>query len=442
MTSNADFKRRVRERMDRTGERYMAARAHLLRSRGDGGSPPSPPLVGGRQADLAAVANALARAGIRGSNGGPIDELDVFGLGGGVGFMVAVFVYDGFGPTMTVTTRTVSMPDPFIDAALHRAGAVVEERTTGSAKVARTQLDEALDAGHQVLLSVDTAALPHHGGDSAAMAGGAPRVVGVLGREGDEYLVDDRSITAHRVDASTLADARAVVKKARHRMIVVRGPVDGHDPVTATGRALARTIEGYDEAPAKSFANNVGTNGFRTWATRLTSAGKRGWGATFAEPAHLHYGLRRLVECIDHDYSAGSANRPLYAEWLRRAGDALADPELADLGDSFESSAGHWRAIADLATTADPSVTEAVDLLERSQRLLDDGGDGAAAEARELRGQLATVQATATLGGGDDRATELFAAIAEHVIAIADAERAALDDLAATLGDRYATPIG
>src|SRR3954471_19925610 len=30
MTRNADFKRRVRERMQRTGESYAAARAHLL----------------------------------------------------------------------------------------------------------------------------------------------------------------------------------------------------------------------------------------------------------------------------------------------------------------------------------------------------------------------------------------------------------------------------
>src|SRR6185503_18289995 len=30
MTSNADFKRRVRERMARTGESYTAARSHLL----------------------------------------------------------------------------------------------------------------------------------------------------------------------------------------------------------------------------------------------------------------------------------------------------------------------------------------------------------------------------------------------------------------------------
>ena len=46
MTSNADFKRRVRERMARTGESYTAARAHLLPRRtlhvtnGDARSPP------------------------------------------------------------------------------------------------------------------------------------------------------------------------------------------------------------------------------------------------------------------------------------------------------------------------------------------------------------------------------------------------------------------
>ena len=355
--------------------------------------------------------------------------------------MVAVFVYDGFGPTMTITTRTVSMPDPFVDDALSRSGAVAEVHTTGSAKIAEARLDEALDAGHQVLLSVETAALPHHGGD-VAMLGGGPRVVGVLGRDGDDYLLDDRSVAPVRIESAALAVARNTVKKTRHRMVVVSGALEDHDPIAATGRAVASTVDGYDDPPAKSFAKNVGTEGLRTWATRLTSPAKRGWAATFAAPTHLHYGLRRVVECIDHDYSAGSANRPLYAEWLRRAGAVLSTPDLEAVADAFDESAQHWRVIADLATAADPSVTRAVELLETSQRLLDEGAAEAVAEARVLRSRLDDVRADASLGGRDDEAAELFAALAEHVTAIADIERNALDSLAARSGGSPAARDG
>ena len=62
MTSNADFKRKVRDRMAQTGERYMTARSHLLSNRSAAVAATATRGVGGRQADLAAVANALARA--------------------------------------------------------------------------------------------------------------------------------------------------------------------------------------------------------------------------------------------------------------------------------------------------------------------------------------------------------------------------------------------
>ncbi len=43
MTKDRDFKRRIRERMQKTGESYTAARARLLSKAGDPATEPRPP---------------------------------------------------------------------------------------------------------------------------------------------------------------------------------------------------------------------------------------------------------------------------------------------------------------------------------------------------------------------------------------------------------------
>lgn len=389
MTENATFKRAVRDRMDRTGERYTTARAHLLAAH-----EPSPPdgllpgwsRSGGLQPDLAATANALAHVGVVGPLGEPIDEIDVLGLSGGIGFMYAVFVYEDHGPTLTLTTRTDSMPDVTLAQVLARAGATTTVEDTRSSRKAARLLDDALDARHLVLLTLDESRLPDSG--RVGQAGvGMPRVVGVVGRDGHgRYLLDDTSPEPIAVDGDVLADARESLPSSTNHMVVVTGVEETHDRSAAALAALRRTVTGYDEPPARPFAKNTGTRGLRTWAAALTGGDARSWSRLFPDAARRRDALARTAAWIDEDLTAPGASRGLWATWVERVADTVSRGDLGSVVAAARDSEHRWLHLA-----------------------------GTAREA-----------AAAT----DDDAGTVFTDLASQVDAIAAAERSLLDELA------------
>lgn len=82
MTRQRQLKSLIRSRMDRTGEKYMVARRHVLNAR------PSSEyeLRGGTHPETSACANAFANRGIVDPiSGQPISEGLVLGIGGGLG---------------------------------------------------------------------------------------------------------------------------------------------------------------------------------------------------------------------------------------------------------------------------------------------------------------------------------------------------------------------
>ena len=100
MTKHRDFKALVRERMQKTGERYTAARAQLAgKSPVPSFSPQTLPglltgydTFGGIQSGTAAVRNTLASMGhVSPFDGAPYKESWINGLCGGPGFLYAVF---------------------------------------------------------------------------------------------------------------------------------------------------------------------------------------------------------------------------------------------------------------------------------------------------------------------------------------------------------------
>ena len=127
MTKQREFKALVRERMDKTGERYTAARAQLL---GKASTPsriqhtfpgvlPGYDTFGGIQSGTAALCNTLATIPIEGA---PFTESLVNGLCGGPGFLYAVFEYKGWPPMLSLALRSRSMPDVYIAEGLSRIG--------------------------------------------------------------------------------------------------------------------------------------------------------------------------------------------------------------------------------------------------------------------------------------------------------------------------------
>ncbi len=373
MTDQRTLKTRIRQRMQRNGERYTTAHAHILAGRSQT-STSKIPFVGGQQSEIAAATNLLNAAGVTGPDGSPLSEAQVFGLSGGVGFLYGVFRYDT-GPTMTITVRNTSMPDTFLDQLWSTDGLDVTVSSTGGAKKAAAELDAVLDAGRRALITVGAGAMGYLGlpADESAMY---PMAVAVIGRDGDQYLIDDRSPLPHRVDVETIRAARAVVRSTKHRMVDVRGGEVEWDEVIPA--AIVAGAERYNTPPVKQFAPNVGLAGLAKWQHLLTDEKDRmSWAKVFTEGHDAAIGFGRIYECIEHSYTAPAAGRPLQAEFLRWAWDVTSEKRFRQAAERFERAAHHWAKIAELAASAHPAVSEAAVFMDKRAELLDSGADPA-----------------------------------------------------------------
>ncbi len=203
MTSQKHLKAAVRARMARTGERYTAARRHLVGEvvgevvgEPAGAVPGYRTFGGGRHHDSALLTHVLAAAGVTAAHDGePLDEPMVAGLAGGIGFMYFSFSYVGHVPTMTIVPRI--HPRPFLLGALERAGVPHRVAQTTSAAKAARDLDAALDAGRTPVCTVDRSGLGHQvWADS--FPGAEPYDVAVAGRRGDDAAAGQRPPHADR----------------------------------------------------------------------------------------------------------------------------------------------------------------------------------------------------------------------------------------------------
>ncbi|MEM9491083.1 MAG: BtrH N-terminal domain-containing protein [Myxococcota bacterium] len=437
MTKQRDFKKLVRARMAKTGERYATARAQLLGKNGAGDTDP-PGVVagygpcGGVQSETGILRNVFRHAGLRGPDDQPYSEALVHGLCGGIGFLYAVFEYAGYPPMLTIVGRSRSMPDTFAAEGLARAGAETSIHETGGAKKARADLDRALDAERPAICTVDGAALPYYG-LPAEMHGMGPHLVAVIGRAGDDVWLDDRGAQPIRVSMDDLAAARAGYRKGKHRLVTVAGPAADYDLGDAVREALSFTVRAYDEPPAKPFAKNIGTAGLSKWARLLTdSKDKKGWPRVFESGATAYVGLRRTYDCVQHDYAAPDAGRPMFADYLDEAAALTEIAELPGIAEQMRAVGERWAALSTCITECgDDTVARGCALSDRRAELVDARGGDAAAEMAELWRERRTLSQSCTLSA--DRAREIYSAMAEIVGDIATRERAVLDQLSACL---------
>jgi hypothetical protein len=151
MTTSRSLKRLVRERMARTGERYTTAHRHVTARRANGipaGVTPGCPAFGPEAHQPSAlVRHLLAQAAL------DLTEPMVCGLGGGIGFLYAVFEYREVDhPLLTIVAQ--HHPQPWFDAVRESLGLTATTVTSSSAAPALRKLDDALDGGRAELLSV------------------------------------------------------------------------------------------------------------------------------------------------------------------------------------------------------------------------------------------------------------------------------------------------
>ncbi|MFE2474418.1 BtrH N-terminal domain-containing protein [Streptomyces sp. NPDC059389] len=280
---------------------------------------------------------------IRHALGSAHDEELIAGLAGGIGFMYFVFEYAGRPPIATIVAQ--AHPEPWVQVALRRLH--IPYDATRSTKPRWGRVRAALDGGQPAFCVVDRSSLPWHEADpDAEMIGADPYTVVIAGYDGDDLLIEDGAETPYRIDREEFGAAWTAHRKGRHQLIVPTGPAEGEPDVEGAVAATVTRLTG--PVLGNQFDVNFGFSGMEKLAAQLRDrTTKTGWERRFADPEAFRAGTGRLYACLEEEWTAPGATRPLYADFLDLAG----RPEAAAL---LRDSAGHWSRLADLARTAEP----------------------------------------------------------------------------------------
>lgn len=297
--------------------------------------------------------------------GEPFSEAELAGLGGGIGFMIFTFEYK---ETTTASVVTRFHPGPYTENLLRRSGANVHIQQTGSAALAQSRLDAALETGVPAVVRVVHGTLPWVAADPLADMDSVD--VAVVARDGEDYLVDDGDGRLERISGPALAAARTSRKADKHwQGHVVAG---SGEALTAEvlRQAMSETAQELlsQQAPPgvpAGYAKNFGILGMQSWAQRLRDTSTRyGWSRIFGDPQRAVEGLGMLHGLLaGKRFSGPGALRPLYAQFLREvatygqgsAGVGLssaARARLAGAAAHYEVLGKRWEKLAALIAAA------------------------------------------------------------------------------------------
>lgn len=379
MTTHKAFKRVVRARMAKTGERYAVARRTLIEADPDrGGTEPTDAAItstgyrmrGGLHPETAAIANVLANQGVvSGITGEPLTEAAILGIGGGLGAGYILWEFKSHASvTLTLGFRNqwqYPWIPGWIGKTLDRLGIEPDVHETGGAKGAREALDARLDAGVPVIASVDLQSIGTWERPETE-SGYFGLVLVVIGRDADgSYLVDDRGRRPYRVPPDVMAAARGRTGSYKHRIAALRttpGPIPA-DRVRAAMRAGLEDQVEHLRASSDSFSLPA----WRKWSRLLTDRrNAKAWPRVFADGRGLFAALCAIHESVDGQVGPwGGHLRELYAAALDEAAVALDNPALEDAARAWRTVADQWEELADTAVPPDlDGAAEAVEAVE------------------------------------------------------------------------------
>jgi butirosin biosynthesis protein H-like/uncharacterized protein DUF4872 len=451
MTTDKAFKRVVRARMAKTGERYAAARRTLVEGAADGqhaepaagaADPANPAgyrMRGGLHPETATLANVLANHGVvSGLTGEPLTEAAILGIGGGLGAGYILWEFKSHGsPTLTLGFRNQwQYSSAWTAKTLDRLGIEPDMHETGGAKGARDALDARLGGGLPVVAWVDPQSLGTWG-QPEALSGYSGLIVVVFGRDADgSYLVDDRGRSPFRVSPAVMAAARGRIGSFKHRIVGLRttpGPIPAERLREAMRAGLEDQVD-HLRAASDSFSLPA----WRKWGRLMTDTrNAKAWPRVFADGHGLFGALMALLENVDGGVGPwGGHLRELYASSLDEAAIALDNPALGDAARSWRGVADQWEELADAAVPPDlDGAADAVEAVETLHEAVMAGEQGrarveAAAEtAWTIRDRYADAFPLPP-----DRVAAILADLGDRMGAIYQAEVDALEVTARAIG--------
>jgi len=440
MTTNKAFKRVVRARMAKTGERYAAARRTLVEGAADGhhaeptidaadaATPSGYRMRGGLHPETATLANVLANQGVvSGVTGEPLTEAAILGIGGGLGagYILWEFKRHG-GPVLTLGFRNQwQYPSAWTAKTLDRLGIEPDLHETGGAKGAREALDARLDAGVPVIALIDPQSVGTWG-QPEALSGRDGLIVVVFGRDADgSCLVDDRGRNPFRVSPAVMAAARGRIGSFKHRIVGLRttpGPIPAERLRAAMRAGLEDQVD-----HLRSRSDSFSLPAWRKWGRLMTDhRNAKAWPRVFADGQGLFGALLALLESVDGQVGpSGGHLRELFAESLDEAAIALDNPALGDAARAWRGVADRWEELADAAVP--PDLDGAADAVEAVETLHE------AVMAGE-EGRLRVSAAAETAWAIRDRYADAFPLPPDRIVAI-------LEDLGDRLGAIYQAEV-
>ncbi len=162
---------------------------------------------------------------------------------------------------------------------------------------------------------------------------------------------------------------------------------------------------------------------------------KQGWPRRFGGPVTFFHGVRRLYECLELQFTAPGATRPLYADFLDEAAPVVKAPALHEAAAMFRESGATWSRLADRAANASGGLGEYTELCEERLLLMLTGGKEATDELRRLSARIEELTRDYDDTLGDTGRAALFAEFADLVDAARAAEEKAIAVLAGLAPD-------
>jgi hypothetical protein len=444
MTAHKHLKQLIRARMDKTGERYAAARRHVIRAaEHEQGDPATRWHFPGTVPATTALRILLAHAGARAPRTGvPFSETMLFGIAGGIGIGVFSFYYEKEDvATFFLGGRHAWHDDlAYLSGALAAFGIDPIVQESAGAKTAARQLDDALARYGPSVAWVDLALLPRRAMPEH-WAGGGYHVVTVYKLTDGQILIGDLTDEPVAIAPDDLAAARGRIKKQRNRVLSIPQANSVPDLRALVLSGLRRCHDGLTNPSLAMAPNNARLDALRAWAERMHgSRAQERWERVFRRGPNLWRGLCSIYDFVEHYGTGGGLCRPLFADFLAEASTALADPALAELGERYAALGRAWSELADAALPDDvPDLHEAKTLYAHKAELLHEGAP--AEEARAVWRRLGELerQAGEQFPLSDAGCAELRAALQSRIAALHQGEVAAHAALGAYLGRRADT---
>jgi hypothetical protein len=387
--------------------------------------------LGGILPETATLTNVLANQGfVSPHNGRPLSEAMVLGIAGGLGCGYILWEFEKYESAILVMGfhNKWNYPTEFMQKFCDRVGVTAEFLETGGTKTAVRQLDEALGDGRFPIAWVDQQTLPYFY-MRAMYSGCFSHFVTVFGREGDHYLLDDRSQKPLAVNSASLSQARARIGSYKNRLLLLHPNGREFDLPAAVMAGLEDCVD-YLSQSSQTFAPPV----YKKWARLMTDTNnKKGWPVVFKDKVGLYSTLRSLYEGIELFGTAGGGLRSVYADFLDEAQDVVNLPRLQEAAEQYRQAAALWSAFAEAA------LPDSVQPLSETKKLLNQKyshflteGNDSAAELSRISQKLEELEVV--LNGrfplNDSDMHTLFADLQTHLEKIYAAEQKALDALA------------